>query len=89
MAQDTKHRQSALKQNLPWPDSSRKAINDTVSQEIKEMAYKFWASPESSRPSPNKKDVIRERVAGNTYIVHEKQLLEKSQSEVYIKFKQK
>ena len=89
LAQGTKHRQSALKQNLPWLDSSRKARSDTVSQEIKEMAYEFWASPEISRPSPNKKDIIRERVASKTYIEHEKQLLEKSQSEVYLEFKQK
>lgn len=55
----------------------------------KPLAYEFWASPGISRPSPNKKYVLKERVAGRTYMTHEKHILEKSQTEAYMEFKDK
>ena len=40
-------------------------------------------------PTGNKKDILRERVTAKTYISHAKQLLDKSQTEVYLEFKKK
>ena len=88
MTQVTQHRKSALNQSLRWLDVSRKTRSDAISDDTKQLAYDFWASPYISRPKGNK-DIFGERVVANTYLTHEKQLLDKSQTEVYLKFKKK
>ena len=89
LAQVTQHLRSVLSQNLRWLDVSRKTRSDAISANTKKLAYEFWASPDISRPTGNKKDIVRERVAAKTYMTHEKQLLDKSQTEVYLEFKSK
>ena len=55
-----------------------------------ELAKKdFWASPDISRTTPNKKDIVRKRLAPKTYVTHPKQILEKTQTEAFLEFKQK
>lgn len=49
----------------------------------------FWASPEISRTTGNKKNIIRKQVAAKTYVSHPKQMLDKSHTEVYLDFKNK
>ena len=89
LSQVTQHRRAVLSNNTQWLDISRKMRSDAISDETKKLAYEFWASPDVSRPTGNKKDIVRYRVAAKTYLSHEKHLLEKCQTEVYIEFKQK
>jgi len=67
----------------------RKTCSDVIPEEEKKMAHDFWTSPGISRPTGNKKDVSRKRIGPNDYIEHEKQILEKTQTEVYNEFKEK
>ena len=53
------------------------------------LAFEFWASPGNSRPTGNKNDVKRKRLGPKDYIEHEKQILEKTQSEIFQDFKRK
>ena len=89
LSQVAQHRHSVLTKNLRWLDVTRKTRSDAISGDTKKLAYEFWASPEISRPTGNKKDIVRERVAGKTYMSHAKQFLDKSQTEVYLEFKNK
>lgn len=53
------------------------------------LAFKFWASLGNSRPTGNKSDVKRKCLGPNEYIEHEKQILEKTQSDIFQDFKKK
>ena len=53
------------------------------------LAYDFWISPESSRPTGNKKDIKRMRTGPKMYISHAIHLLEKTQTEVFLDFQRK
>ena len=72
-----------------WKLTKRKTRSDAISEEVKQIAQDFWSSPEISRPTGNKKDIKRERVGPKQYVFHEKQVLEKTQTEVYEEFKAK
>ena len=75
--------------SVGWSLVSRKKRNDAISEEHIKLAYDYWAGPGVSRPTGNKKDIARERIRPNEYCEHEKQILEKTQNEVYIEFKRK
>ena len=68
---------------------SRKKRTNAISEEHIELAYDYWASPGVSRPTRNKRDTTCEHIRPNEYCEHEKQILEKTQNEVYIEFKRK
>ena len=89
LALANQHRQSVLENKLRWLDCSRKTRSDAISEATKKLIYEFWASPDVSRPTGNKKDELRERVGPNDYMTHAKQILEMSQTEVYLQFKSK
>ena len=67
--------------------TSRKKRKDAISEESKKIIYDFWKSPQISRPTGNKKDMKRQRIAPKEYIEHTIQILEKTQTEAYIEFK--
>ena len=64
----------------------RKRRNDATPVERLKFACDFWASPEISRPTGNKKDIVRERIAPKGYTEHKKQALEMTQSEAFHEF---
>ena len=67
----------------------RKTRSDALSERERTLAFEFWASPGNSRPTGNKSDVKRKRLGPKEYIEHEKQILEKTQSEIFQDFKKK
>lgn len=72
-----------------WTYTERKTRSDAIPTEHRKLAYEFWASPDVSRTTPNKRDIVRKRLAPKTYVTHPKQILEKTQTEAYMEFKQK
>ncbi|CAG2239434.1 unnamed protein product [Mytilus edulis] len=66
----------------------RKTRSDKLSEEVRKMIYDFWCSPENSRQTGNKIDVKRVRIGIKTYCSHAVQILEKTQSEVFLSFQQ-
>lgn len=56
----------------------RQTRSDSIPSEHRKLAYDFWSSPGISRPTGNKKDTIRKRVAVRTYTCHANQVLEKT-----------
>ena len=48
--------------------------------------YDFWLSPVISHPTGNKPDIKRERLGPNIYASHMAQVIEKTQTDVYIDF---
>ncbi|XP_031563965.1 uncharacterized protein LOC116299446 [Actinia tenebrosa] len=70
-----------------WTYLTRKTRNDAVPEERK-LAFNFWSDKGISRPTGNKRDISRLRVGPRQYIEHEKQILEKTQTEVFLAFKQ-
>ena len=91
IAASLQHRKNVLQnlQGSSWTKIGRKTRSDATPEADKTKAYDFWASPGISRPTGNKRDVARKRTGPNQYIEHEKQILEKTQTEVYREFKEK
>ena len=90
IAQSIQRRASALaNRESAWMYTNRKRRSDAISEENRRLAFEFWASPGNSRPTGNKNDVKRKRLGPKDYIEHEKQILEKTQSEIFKDFKRK
>lgn len=90
IAQCIQRRASALaNRESAWIYMHRKTRSDALSEEDRRLAFEFWASPGSSRPTGNKNDIKRKRLGPKEYIEHEKQILEKTQSEIFEDFKRK
>lgn len=68
---------------------NRRKRKDALSEETKKLIYNFWLSPEISRLTGNKKDVKRVRTGPKLYASHSIQILEKTQTEAYLAFKEK
>ena len=60
-----------------------------MSEEVGKLVHDFWAGPEVTCRTGNKKDTIRKRIAPKVYVQHEKQILEMTQTEVFLAFKRK
>ena len=85
-----KHRTKTLRSDKScWLYTKRRTRSDAIPAEHRKLAHDFWSSPGISRPTGNKKDMIRKRLAVRTYVNHPKQILEKTQTEVYLEFKAK
>ena len=56
--------------------------------DVKIVSYEYWLNPENSKPKNNKNDIKRVRLDPKIYISHQMHLLEKTQTEVYMQFKQ-
>ena len=67
-----------------WTCTERKTRSDAIPTEHRKLAYEFWASPDIFRTTPNKRDIVRKRLAPKTYVTYPKQILEKTQTEAYI-----
>lgn len=84
------HRKKVLKSKKScWTYTERKTRSDAISTEHRKLAYEFWACPDVSRTTPNKKDIVRKRLAPKIYVTHARQILEKTQTEAYLEFQQK
>ena len=84
------HRKKVLKSEKScWTYIERRTRIDAIPAEHRKLAHDFWASPDISRTTPNKKDIVRKRLAPKIYVVHPKQILEKTQTETYMEFKTK
>ena len=68
-----------------WLYLERKTRGDAVSQEDKELVFNYWTY-EASRPTGDKKDIIRKRTGKKEYIEHAKHVLEKTQMEAFMEF---
>ena len=53
------------------------------------LAIDFWTSKGVSRPTGNKRDVVRKRLAPKTYAENEKHVLDVTQTEAYLMFREK
>ena len=85
-----KHRTKTLTSSKSWwLYTERRTRSDSISTEHRKIAHDFWSSPGISRPTGNKKDIIRKRLGVRTYTSHPKQILDKTQTEVYLEFKAK
>lgn len=58
---------------------------DAISQENKQLDFTYWTY-EASRPTGDKKDILRERTGKKEYIEHAKHVLEKTQTEAFLEF---
>ena len=72
------HRKKVLKSKKScWTYTERKTRSDAISTEHRKLAYEFWACADVSRTTPNKKDIVRKRLAPKVYVTHARQILEK------------
>ena len=84
------HRTKVLKSKKScWTYTERQTRLDAVPTEHGKLAHDFWASSDISWTTPNKEDIVRKRLARKTYVMHPKQVLEKTQTEAFLEFKQK
>ena len=72
-----------------WTYTECKTRSDALSEEVRKLVHNFWAGPEVSHRTGNKKDTIRKRIAPKVYVQHEKQILEMTQTEVFLAYKRK
>lgn len=83
------HRIKIIKdENSSWLFAKKKTRASNISKIEKRKAYDFWLSRGISRPTGDKKNIKRERIAPNVYISHAVHILEVTQTEAYMKFKE-
>ena len=81
-----KERQKILSgEKKSWLYLERKTRGDAISQEDKQLVFNYWTY-EASRPTGDKKDVLRKRTGKKEYIEHAKHVLEKTQTEAFLEF---
>ena len=59
-----------------WLYFERKTRSDAVSDEDRRLVFTYWVY-EASRPTGDKKEIIRKRTGKHQYISHVKHVLEK------------
>lgn len=65
------HRTKALRSKEScWSFTERRTRSDAIPTEHRKLAHDFWASPEISWTTPNKRDIVRKRLAPKTYVTH-------------------
>ena len=80
-------REKVLKGDLPrWLYTKRKLREDAISEEDGKIIYGNWTSV-ASRPTGDKKDVVKKRTGKQQYIQLAKHVLEKTQTEAYMDLK--
>jgi hypothetical protein len=81
-----KTRESILKGNASrWLYTKRKVRRDALSEEDGKKIFNYWTHT-ASRPTGDKKDVIKERIGKKQDIRHPKHVLEKTQTETFLEF---
>ena len=84
------HRKKVLKSEKScWTYTEQQTRIDAIPAEHRKLAHDFWASPDISRTTPNKRDIVRKRLAPKIYVAHPKQILDKTQTEAYMEIKTK
>ena len=68
--------------HMQWTLSVRKTRSNATSLVVKNIVTAWWAA--ETRPSPNRKDVVRKWVAPKTYVEHHAQYLLESMVSVHI-----
>lgn len=68
-----------------WLYTERKTRGDAISEDLKQLIFHYWTH-DASRPTSDKKDVMRQRVDRKEYVEHAKHVLEKSETEAFIDF---
>ena len=77
-----------MKGDIPsWQYMNRKVRSDVLSAEDSKLIYDYWTH-QASRPTGNKKDVVKQRISRRQYIHHAKHVLEKTQTEAYMEFRE-
>lgn len=83
-----KTRESILKGDLAsWLYTKRKLRQDAIAEEDSKKIFNFWAN-NASRPTGDKKDVVKKRTGKQQYVHHAKHVLEKTQTEAFLEFQQ-
>jgi hypothetical protein len=59
--------------HIQWTLSVRKTRSDATTPAVKDVVTAWWGA--ETRPSPNRKDVVRQWVAPKTYVEHHAQYL--------------
>ena len=59
--------------HIQWTLSVRKTRSDATTSAVKDIVHAWWVA--ETRPSPNRKDVVRKWVAPKTYVEHHAQYL--------------
>ena len=81
-----KERQKILSgEKKSWLYLERKTRGDAISQEDKQLVFNYWTY-DASRPTGDKKDVLRKRTGKKEYIEHAKHVLEKTQTQAFLEF---
>lgn len=68
--------------------TKRKTRSDAIDEGTKRMAYDYWVLPENSRVTNNKNDIKRVRIGPKMYSSHPSHILERTQTEIFLQFKQ-
>ena len=80
-------REKVLKGDLPsWQYTKRKVRQDAISDGDGKVIYDYWTKV-ASRPTGDKKDVVKQRTGKQQYVQHAKHVLEKTQTEAYLEFR--
>ena len=80
-------REKVLKGDLPsWQYTKRKLRQDAISEEDGKVIYDYWTKV-ASRPTGDKKDVVKQRTGKQQYVQHVKHVLEKTQTEAYLEYR--
>ena len=86
IAQGINRRMEILKgEEASWLATKRKVRADAIGEDVKELVYNYWTH-QASRPTGDKKDIIRSRTGKKQYVQHARHILEKSQTEAFIEF---
>ena len=74
-------------EEINWLTTKRQVRKDALSEDVKETVYNFWTFS-ASRPTGGKKGKGRKRLDKKVWTEHAKHVLEKTQTEAYLEFKQ-
>ncbi|CAG2227048.1 unnamed protein product [Mytilus edulis] len=67
--------------------TTRKTRSDALTERTKRIVHDFWLQSNVSRPTNNKNDIKRVRISPNVYSSHSCYILEKTQTEIFLQFK--
>ena len=57
---------------------------DRIGEMVKNLVIQFWI--DNTRPSPNRRDIIKQRIGPKEYLQHAKHWLDVTQHELYLSF---
>ena len=81
-----KRRESILKGDTPsWLYTKRKVRQDAISEEDAKKVFNYWAHT-ASRPTGDKKDVLKQHLGKEEHVKHTKHVLQKTQTDAFREF---